>query len=71
MKKILVFIILFIPWLFSLLFLFSLKKSILIYNIFTFIFYILFTFYIYKKIENNKFNNSFILIFILYYKLWF
>lgn len=69
MKKYLSFLILFIPWLFSLSILSFINKYncfTLYYYILSIIFYISISLYTYKKIENNYYNDFLLNIILLY-----
>ena len=60
MKKILSFLILFIPWSLSLLII-PLNKINIFYIIISIIFYFILGLYLYKTIKLNNYNNNFIL----------
>lgn len=63
MKRILCFFILFLPWLFSIFFIFSLNIT---YSLISIIFYLLFTLYIYKITKNNTYNNKLLYLSLFY-----
>ena len=64
MKKIISFILLFIPWLFSIFFLFYHHK--ITYCIISIIFYFLYTLYIFKIIQNNTYNDKLLPLCLFY-----
>lgn len=66
MKKLLCFIILFIPWLISLFFIFTLNKISLIYSIISIVFYFFYTIHIFIKIKNNKYKNILLYLCLFY-----
>ena len=70
MKKIISFLILFIPWLLSIFIIFlsnPINNLLRIYIILSIIFYFIFTIFLYKKIEFNNYNNNSILYLSLFY----
>ena len=69
MKKILSFLILFIPWNISLIIIYLTKLNIYSsgFILLSFIFYILFSKYLYNNIKNNLVNSEFIYNISLFY----
>ena len=69
MKKIISFLILFIPWILSLIIILNNNFNIITitYTIISFLFYLLFSIQLYKKIKLNNYDNDFILNLCLFY----
>lgn len=69
MKKIISFLILFIPWILSLIIILNNNFNIITitYTIISLLFYLLFSIQLYKKIKLNNYDNDFILNLCLFY----
>lgn len=66
MKKLFCFIILFIPWLISLFFIYPLNKISLIISLISISFYFFYTIYIFELIKNNKYKNILLYLCLFY-----